>query len=1104
MAARAGCVVAVSFAAVGPAHAAFPQSPPNDPDYAVNPACQRGSGQFWLLSTIPPQCRFATDPENAAGMSVDAAWKRFTTGRPDTLVSYTEGGINWRQASGKDIVNRTFLNTGELPLPVGAGGSACSAYDCNADGRVNVADYAEDPRITRPFINGYLTPEDLVVAFGHCRISNGALGDCPKGGRFDNDHNGFPNDVSGWDFVHHSNDVQTDWTGYTHANGQAATLAGEADNGLDGAGVCPDCTVIFIKGGDEAITAPSRQALATIYAATIGVDVVTRESVSLGQSPFQRRTFQAALRRGIVTSDDASDFDSNSHTEGMLLDDDLPGNSLVESGPTPATVATFRNRSSVTSWGPHAVLSVPTIGGSTSEATPVQGGLLALIAAEGKRQGAKLTPAEIMQLAIASASRIDDPDLPWPGRPDASWSGYYGYGRPNAERALEMIGAGRIPPIADINSPSWYARFDPVRDRRRVLAIRGSVSARRAPSARYSLQYALGPEPADDAFKTLKEGSFSGARKGVLAKLALARIPVSFAQRAYANSGARTPGDHNGYEPYAVTLRLVVTDANGLTGVDRQVFYAQHDPDRLAGFPKRIGSSGEAQPVLADLDGDRRNEIVLPTSDGRVHAFTRRGRELRGWPVRTRQAPDVRRYRANPLLRRLGIPRDPIIASAAVGDLDRDGRLEVVAITTGAYLYVWEPDGHLRRGFPVLLTRHSKYPVPSPAISGHSPVTGAGAHPVLADLDGDKRLEIIQGTTEKAVFVIRADGTTLPGWPVTLTYPEDRRPAPSFTGPVIVASPAVGDIDGDGTPEVVVGSQDTIQEAKPGPAARPLYAIKAEGNKAEGGPYLSGWPTLLPDTLAGITAGIDFVVQANSSPVIVDADGDDRPDVVASTSFGTPAAFDGAGQTIRSYAAEGDGGRGPEPVLTFTTSATPARVGDGMQLVSPGSSLVPLVANAIGVSVPATSVQASGAVYNFERSWDLATGDAAAGYPRVQQGLAFFGAPSIADVDGDGRPEALQLTDSFILHAFHLDADGEAAGFPKFTGGWGTYSPAVGDINGDRRPDVVVATREGYLDAFAGHGRAKDAQWCAFAGSALHDGRYRGRCSIPHSRRKPR
>src|SRR5262249_39081975 len=74
----------------------------------------------------------------------------------------------------------------------------------------------------------------------------------------------------------------------------------------------------------------------------------------------------------------------------------------------------------------------------------------------------------------------------------------------------------------------------------------------------------------------------------------------------------------------------------------------------------------------------------------------------------------------------------------------------------------------------------------------------------------------------------------------------------------------------------------------------------------------------------------------------------------------------------------------------------------------------------------------------------------------------FLTSPSIADIDGDGRPEALEGSGVYDLHA--LDALGnEPSGWPKFTGGWTDATPSVGDIDGDGQLEVVSVTREGLL-----------------------------------------
>ena len=92
-------------------------------------------------------------------MSADKAWANFTPGRPDEVYAYVEGGINWADPDARaELAGRTYINKGELPYPEQADGTACTAYDCNGDGIFNVEDYAHDPRIKTPYVNGSLTP----------------------------------------------------------------------------------------------------------------------------------------------------------------------------------------------------------------------------------------------------------------------------------------------------------------------------------------------------------------------------------------------------------------------------------------------------------------------------------------------------------------------------------------------------------------------------------------------------------------------------------------------------------------------------------------------------------------------------------------------------------------------------------------------------------------------------------------------------------------------------------------------------------------------------------------------------------------------------------
>jgi hypothetical protein len=131
-------------------------------------------------------------------------------------------------------------------------------------------------------------------------------------------------------------------------------------------------------------------------------------------------------------------------------------------------------------------------------------------------------------------------------------------------------------------------------------------------------------------------------------------------------------------------------------------------------------------------------------------------------------------------------------------------------------------------------------------------------------------------------------------------------------------------------------------------------------------------------------------------------------------------------------------------------------------------------------------------------AWSGGTGDFLPGWPRRIEDIQFLTAPAIADVSGDGRPEVIEPSGGFLVHAW--DGDGhEPEGWPHFTGQWTLASPAAGDIDGDGFVEVVVATRHGYLWAWRTRGRADQAlQWA----SMRHDPRNTGNHATPIDRQE--
>ena len=81
--------------------------------------------------------------------------------------------------------------------------------------------------------------------------------------------------------------------------------------------------------------------------------------------------------------------------------------------------------------------------------------------------------------------------------------------------------------------------------------------------------------------------------------------------------------------------------------------------------------------------------------------------------------------------------------------------------------------------------------------SGWPKTTGSDVHSssALGDIDGDGDIEVVVGSWDKKVYAWHHDGSDVTGWPKT-------------TGSGVESSPALGDIDGDGDIEVVVGSED--------------------------------------------------------------------------------------------------------------------------------------------------------------------------------------------------------------------------------------------------------------------------------------------------------
>ena len=238
-------------------------------------------------------------------------------------------------------------------------------------------------------------------------------------------------------------------------------------------------------------------------------------------------------------------------------------------------------------------------------------------------------------------------------------------------------------------------------------------------------------------------------------------------------------------------------------------------------------------------------------------------------------------------------------------DLDGDGTQELVLPSQDGFVHAYRPDGSELPGWPVRteLQFAARAHLGSPRAAGaRGPArAAAGADDRRPDRRRAPRGHHRRG---RAPVRWRADGTTLPGWPV---HPDPTRAncAPSeqerdrkHPKCGFVASPAIARFEGaDGPPSVVVAGLDGR-----------LRAHRPDGSA------VPGFPVRLIDP--NVPENEQMTAESINNAAIGDLDGDGRDDVVVATNEvyggaggGGDVVFDGlsnaAGTTSRVYAVGG-------------------------------------------------------------------------------------------------------------------------------------------------------------------------------------------------------
>jgi len=350
-------------------------------------------------------------------------------------------------------------------------------------------------------------------------------------------------------------------------------------------------------------------------------------------------------------------------------------------------------------------------------------------------------------------------------------------------------------------------------------------------------------------------------------------------------------------------------------------------------------------------------------------------------------------------------------------------------------------------------------------IDGVFPTSIQGT-PAVADVDGDGLLEIVattgnmnfQSTNPGGVFVadlLDAGGIFPPILRQILKFDNRSIDPPDNVPDSSVVSPAIADVNGDGTPDIVVGSFDQVVRAIDINGFPLWFEFVTEPI----GPVLYGG-LKTGDTIfsSPAVANIDFDPQAE---VIIGIEANDSRDCFAPLNF-TLAKKGGAILFIDGFTGKPD--TGLLLPANIVDPACPNKIKVRANINKPINSTA-AVADINGDFFSDIVIGSSRSVPGFPTTGATVFAVSSNGkvlWTKSTGGSLVPSSPAIGDVDGDGLPEVFVRTENNRLYGFRGNTGAILPGFPvtliSAANGVNAYlsSPVLGDTDGDTLPEILV------------------------------------------------